>query len=382
MNFEPEKFFIGLIDFFSILLPGALLVFLLRDAFEPAALSAPIRALGETGGYAAFLFASYLFVHFIFLVGKWLDEAYDFAKEYTLDKQIKTVAWRGRLLARPFRALIWLIFKDDRNLALNRARKIKRESLGKIAAADTINTFQWAKAFLALESPASLANVQRLEADSKFFRCFSVVLLVLMLTWPLHPLSGPTGLAIITLLFVLAIWRYMEQRFKSINQAYWSVITIVARDAAIPLNTPSPAPDAPTHAGGVVLRWHYGETQCLLVEATDDPTGLVLPKGHVEEDENPRETAVREVREETGVWARIETDLEVAKYSPKEGEVRVQYYLMRAISTGMAEDTRRRHFWVPLVKAKASVKHPETKHAIGLAMHKAKAAERANIRDG
>ena len=28
MNFEPEKFFIGLMDFFSILLPGALLTFL------------------------------------------------------------------------------------------------------------------------------------------------------------------------------------------------------------------------------------------------------------------------------------------------------------------------------------------------------------------
>jgi hypothetical protein len=29
MNFEPQKFFIGLMDFFSILLPGALLTYLL-----------------------------------------------------------------------------------------------------------------------------------------------------------------------------------------------------------------------------------------------------------------------------------------------------------------------------------------------------------------
>ena len=29
MNFEPQNFFVGLMDFFSILLPGALLTYLL-----------------------------------------------------------------------------------------------------------------------------------------------------------------------------------------------------------------------------------------------------------------------------------------------------------------------------------------------------------------
>jgi hypothetical protein len=31
MDFEPQKFFIGVIDFFSILLPGAALTFLFKD---------------------------------------------------------------------------------------------------------------------------------------------------------------------------------------------------------------------------------------------------------------------------------------------------------------------------------------------------------------
>jgi hypothetical protein len=31
MNFEPQKFFIGLIDFFSILLPGAVLTYLTKE---------------------------------------------------------------------------------------------------------------------------------------------------------------------------------------------------------------------------------------------------------------------------------------------------------------------------------------------------------------
>ena len=35
MNFEPQKFFIGLMDFFSILLPGALLTYLLMGGVGP-----------------------------------------------------------------------------------------------------------------------------------------------------------------------------------------------------------------------------------------------------------------------------------------------------------------------------------------------------------
>ena len=58
-----------------------------------------------------------------------------------------------------------------------------------------------------------------------------------------------------------------------------------------------------------------------------------LPKGHVEPGEAPPETAVREVREETGVWARVLTPLPSIDYSYEvEGRVRihkrVDYYLM------------------------------------------------------
>ena len=38
MSFEPQKFFFGLMDFFSILLPGALVTFLLMDGVGPVAL--------------------------------------------------------------------------------------------------------------------------------------------------------------------------------------------------------------------------------------------------------------------------------------------------------------------------------------------------------
>jgi hypothetical protein len=74
MSFGPEKFFIGWIDFFSILLPGALLTWLLMGEVGPVALGDRYAKLGGAQAWAAFLFASYLFGHLVFLLGSYLDE--------------------------------------------------------------------------------------------------------------------------------------------------------------------------------------------------------------------------------------------------------------------------------------------------------------------
>jgi 8-oxo-dGTP pyrophosphatase MutT (NUDIX family) len=61
----------------------------------------------------------------------------------------------------------------------------------------------------------------------------------------------------------------------------------------------------PTHAGGVVARLDAAPRRYLLVRARRDPTQWIFPKGHVERGETPEEAAVREVREEAGVHARV-----------------------------------------------------------------------------
>ena len=170
MNFDPQKFFIGLMDFFSILLPGALLTYLLMGEAGPVVLGDRYAQLAGAQTWAAFLFASYLFGHLIFLLGSWLDEFYDWARRHTLNTQITLLARRGHLLPWLARALIWLVFKSEGNLAVDRAGKIKQQSLGILQGRDAINNFQWCKAPLNTESPASFAVVQRFEADSKFFR--------------------------------------------------------------------------------------------------------------------------------------------------------------------------------------------------------------------
>jgi len=159
MNFDPQKLFIGLMDFFSILLPGALLTYLLMGEVGPLVLADRYAQLADPQGWAAFLLASYLFGHLVFLLGAWLDEFYDWARRHTLNQQIRLLARHRRLLHWYARALVWLVFKGERDLALQRVAKINQQALGALQAKDAINTCQWSKAWLAVESPESLGNL-------------------------------------------------------------------------------------------------------------------------------------------------------------------------------------------------------------------------------
>lgn len=364
MNFEPQKFFIGLMDFFAILLPGALLTYLLMDQAGPVVLGERYSKLNGTEAWSAFLFASYLFGHLVFLLGSWLDEFYDWARRYTLNAQINMLACRGHLLNWPARFLVELVFKRERNQAVERASRIKQYALSALQGKDSINTFQWCKALLNLESPQSLAVVQRFEADSKFFRCFTVVLLLLFIIWPWQDQWPFVGIFVVFILLLLALWRYMEQRLKATNQAYWSVITLTARDGRITLEKPALAAGSPTHAGGVVFRVRRGEAWYLLVEAKDDPTQWVLPKGHVEESEQYRETAVREVLEETGVWARIVHDLGDVTWSVAGFAITTRFFLMQSIGRGPRQERDRQHEWLTLQEAIVKASHIETRELL------------------
>lgn len=98
MNFDPQKFFIGLIDFFSILLPGALLTYLLMGEVGLFVLGERYSKLAGAEAWAVFLFASYLFGHLVFLLGSWLDEFYDVLRHYTLNMVIMVIIRLGDIL--------------------------------------------------------------------------------------------------------------------------------------------------------------------------------------------------------------------------------------------------------------------------------------------
>jgi len=79
-------------------------------------------------------------------------------------------------------------------------------------------------------------------------------------------------------------------------------------------------------AGGVVL---LGDQAVLRRNARGE---YLFPKGHVEEGETLEQTALREVAEEVGVEAEIVAELGEISFPCQGDQVKVVFYLMRAIS--------------------------------------------------
>lgn len=199
MSSEPDKFHVGVIDFFSILLPGAVLAFHLQW-LDARAVKPLIPSPGsEAAGWAIFLVAAYILGHFIFMLGSFLDAGYD--------------------------AVVQRLVPLPNNAPLRAAIAIKTFHLQPRQLDDqTINAFQWAKCRLALAHPTALVHVQRFEADSKFFRSLVFVLLAMGISFFMAGM--PELGAASALLMAASLWRYADQRFKATRQAYWYLVAL------------------------------------------------------------------------------------------------------------------------------------------------------------
>lgn len=119
-------------------------------------------------------------------------------------------------------------------------------------------------------------------------------------------------------------------------------------------------------AGGIVYRKDKGNTEVALIRVRDR---WGLPKGHVEEGEGVQETALREVREETGLEGKVVSKLGDITYwymnKTQEGEPirifkRVYFFLIRYVRGDV-----RRHdeeveeaCWMPIGEAVNKLSYP------------------------
>ncbi len=85
--------------------------------------------------------------------------------------------------------------------------------------------------------------------------------------------------------------------------------------------------------GAVIYRKHEGETEILIIRHKNGGH-WAFPKGHVEKKETEEETALREIREETGLKVKLDTGFrECVRYSPKPGVMKdVVYFAAKAES--------------------------------------------------
>jgi 8-oxo-dGTP pyrophosphatase MutT (NUDIX family) len=133
----------------------------------------------------------------------------------------------------------------------------------------------------------------------------------------------------------------------------------------------------PTHAGGVVYRRRDGVPEFLLVTARKRPQDWLLPKGHVEKDETPEETAIREVEEEAGVVAVIERFLEQVVLDLAGDRQHIRFYLMRALREGASREGRG-IAWLPAESAIRKASFPQPRELLRAAV--AAVTERARPR--
>ena len=106
--------------------------------------------------------------------------------------------------------------------------------------------------------------------------------------------------------------------------------------------------------GAIIYRKFHGNTELLLIK-NQNGGHWSFPKGHVEAGETEEETAVREIKEETGIDVILDTSFRrVITYLPKKEVPKdVVYFLAKATS----------YDYVPQEEEIAKIKWVEINHA-------------------
>jgi 8-oxo-dGTP pyrophosphatase MutT (NUDIX family) len=117
--------------------------------------------------------------------------------------------------------------------------------------------------------------------------------------------------------------------------------------------------DGITHAGGVVFTSNQSAVEYLIVRPSGNEFEWVLPKGHIKSGETPAQAALREVKEEAGVTAKILRRLGTVSFAAGDEDVRAGFYLMEAEAKGVAEEKRGQQ-WVSYDVALSELSHSQS----------------------
>ena len=401
MAVKPSDFFVGVIDFFAVILPGAIIVAIGYPHIPSFLLGEHgiVRAIeGDTVQWIVFAVSAYLAGHFLFLIGSVLDS---------------TLYDPMRLVSVPL----------DGDKAFRSAKAVRDEMLDGADAG--VNPFQWARAVLRLRAPAALVEIERFEADSKFFRSLCVALFVLLLVFLRAPASGaacavaggslcsgaaafslalaiPVALMIaegvrrarskgarkprtyalwlcgvfalacvllaaailvarnwqslvLLALSLLSLSRYAERRWKSTKTAYQYLV--VSRSSA-----PRRGSARVAQAGAIVVE-RGAVPRLLLVRALGGQREWIFPKGHIERGETAVRAAVRELQEEAGVTGRPLARAGSSRFASNGEQVTVEYYLMEAVRRGAPHEGREQR-WCTIAEALALLTFPDARRHV------------------
>jgi hypothetical protein len=188
MGYKPADFFLGIVDFFAIWLPGVLLSFLFLDIARVSIFGPILPAIGSKAeGWVAFIFASYLLGQFAALLGAtFMDGIYD--KTYLRFK------------------------RRNGDKCFEMAKKLQGSHY------EIVGALKWSEAFVRLRNSEAALEVGRFQAVSKFFRSLVVVLLIYAGKFLLTSQWPAFTTCIVLLLF--SFWRFANQRWKFAESTY------------------------------------------------------------------------------------------------------------------------------------------------------------------
>lgn len=228
---KPGDFFVGVVDLFSILLPGAMLAYLSMGFVEAASLGLPPIARGGVEGWIAFVLVAYVFGHFLFVVGGFFEELLDPVERW------EELKWSKR-------------DRSAEQVAGKRMCAALRSSLGTEVIGPVCDgekceerlVRRMIKSSLRVQSPVAAAELDRLEAVSKFFRSFSFVMLIFfvsLLTFHRASVFATWGRMSVVLLILpgflfgsLALYIYQAGRRNNYVYIYYLVQELGAKGGA------------------------------------------------------------------------------------------------------------------------------------------------------
>lgn len=227
MSYKPSDFFFGVVDLFGVLLPGVLLAALLSrhrsvlfeglDVIEPR---------GATWVAVAFLVAGYVLGNLLRALGEMIDRyIYDrfyvpaFKRRPRLSGSSEKLAHIGRAARDALPGRTPSTYQPDPLYAA--AKEIAdHDDPGKVRR----NTFSWADSYVQMRSQSTHAVIERLTADSKFFRSLTIVSIVaaIMAAW-----NGALFLPVLLLLVaLLSLYQFTRLRWKATNALYQAFVQL------------------------------------------------------------------------------------------------------------------------------------------------------------
>jgi fatty acid desaturase len=192
---KAADIYVGVVDLFSIILPGALLALVLWAVFQGS--HTTLFDGGELPKFVPewllFLICAYVLGHFVSALGSWImDYLYDGYYKHKFEFQKK---------------------RDIPSLR-RRADRLIMKALGPELYKEGDNRLTWGESFLILSNSAGAAKLDKQEADSKFFRSLAAVSILselvcfspLTLWAPLHDYlhRAPFGIAALALIVYLS----------------------------------------------------------------------------------------------------------------------------------------------------------------------------------